>query len=95
VHEPEVALLDEIQEGQTGGLVPLGNGDDQAQVGPYEAAGGVLPRTYLALELGAAILGDVVTGQFGGCLTAQFGQFAQPDLLGAGQQPVLTDVVQV
>ena len=42
VHEAEVALLDEVEEGQAGGLVLLGDRDDQAQVGLDEGALGVL-----------------------------------------------------
>ena len=53
--QAEVALLDEVEQGQAGRLVLLGDGDDQAQVGADELAVGVVAgdrRRLLELLLG-------------------------------------------
>jgi hypothetical protein len=97
VHQAEVALLDEVEEREPGGLVLLGDGHDEAQVGLHERALGVLALAQLApqltllgrRELLAALLQRRPGGQ------AALDRLGEPDLVILGQQRVLTDVGEV
>ena len=98
--EAEVALLDQVEQGQLGGLVLLGDRDDQAQVGLDEGLGGVLagPKGHpqLALAAGgqalARLLGPLEVGPGG---VAVLDGLGQAGLVVLGEQRMLADVAQV
>ena len=58
VHQAQVALLDQVQQRQLGGLVLLGDGDHQAQVGLDEGLGRLVAVTDQAAQLPLAGRGD-------------------------------------
>ena len=60
VHQAEVALLDEVEQRQAGGLVLLGDRDDEPQVRLDERALGVLAFARRAPQLALAGGGDVL-----------------------------------
>jgi hypothetical protein len=94
--QAEVALLDEVEHGQAPADVPFGDGDDEAQVGLYQAAFGhpahddepVEVQGELGVEVGGA--GELLLGEQPGFDAA--GQF---DLLGGGQQRYAADLPEV
>ena len=96
VDQAEVAVLDEVEEGQTEGLVLLGDRDHEAEVGLHERALGQLPVGGSAPEL--PLLGG---GQPDALLQLPSGGVATLDLLGEadlvilGEQGILADVGQV
>ena len=97
VHQPEVALLDEVEQGQPGRLVLLGDGDDEAQVGLHELALGLLAVAGRATQLAATrrrrILAAVVERLDG--LLARLDRLGQADLVILGQQGVLANVGEI
>src|SRR5439155_23009480 len=58
VHQAEVALLDQVEEGETRSLVLLGDGDDQPQVRLHERALRLLALSDRAAELTLLAGGD-------------------------------------
>ena len=92
VLEPEVALLDEVQELHGGGEgVAAGHRHHEAEVGPNEA---VLGGRALAVE--APVLGGVVAGFDGGAgLHARFDGLGELALLHGGEQGDEADLVEV
>ena len=97
VHQAQVALLDEIQQRQPGGLILLGNRDDQPQVRLDEGALGVLATLQVALELTAAGRCKIVSpvGQPGPGLDPGLNLLGEADLTLFGQQRILADVGEV
>ena len=97
VHEAEVALLDQVQQRQAGGLILLGDRDDQAQVRLHEGLLGLLAlhdgAAELALLRGGEALGRLGHLGLGG--PPSLDGLGQADLVVLGQQGVLTDVGQV
>ncbi|GHE92279.1 hypothetical protein GCM10017776_05820 [Streptomyces griseoluteus] len=94
--EPEVALLDQVEHGQPPPDVPLGDGDDEAQVGLDEAALGhaahdhdpVQVEREPAVERGGGA--ELLLGEEPGLHPA--GEF---DLLGGGEQGDAADLTEV
>ena len=94
---PEVALLDEVEQGQARGLVLLGDGHHQPEVGLHEGLLGAL-----ALEGGPPQLPLLGRGQalrrrrqLRVRLPAGFDGLGQANLVVLGQQRVLADVGQI
>ena len=58
VHQAQVALLDQVEQRQLGGLVLLGDGDHQAQVGLDEGLGRLVAVADQAAQLPLAGRGD-------------------------------------
>jgi hypothetical protein len=97
VHQAQVALLDEVEEGQPGGLVLLGDGDDQAQVRLDERALGVHALGVDPAQLAAARLGDAgaLPLEVQARLVPGLDGLGQADLVVLGEQGVLPDVREV
>ena len=97
VHQAQVAFLDQIQQRQPGGLVLLGDRDDQPQVRLDEGAFGVLATLQVALELTAAGGCEVVcpVGLPGPGLDPGLDLLREADLALFGQQRILADVGEV
>ena len=104
VHQPEVALLDQIQQGQAGCLVLLGDGHHQPEVGLDEAALGLLAHLNGAAQYPAAG-GREAIGASGGmffvlvekCLrfVALFDLLGELNLVVLGEQGILADIGQI
>jgi hypothetical protein len=97
VDQAQVALLDEVQQRHAGGLVRLGDGDHQAQVGGDEALVGLVTLAHGAPERPLAGGGQLF-GQgreLGGGVAACFDAAGELCLIGLGQQRVAADLVQV
>jgi hypothetical protein len=97
VHQPEVALLDEIEQGQTRRLVLLCDRHHQTEVGLHERPLGILAltcrTTKLALLGSSEVLADLVElfdRRFSG-----FDLFGEPNLVVLGEQHVLTNIGQI
>ena len=96
VHQAEVALLDQVEQGQFGRLVLLGDGNDQTEVGLDEGLGRVVAASDQPPQLPLAGRGDRLgRGQLGSCLPSCLDGLGQPGFVVLGQQRVLADVVQV
>ena len=97
MHEAQVALLDEVQEGEARRLVLLGDGDDQAQVGLHEGALGADPLGVHPAQLALAALGQAVAlgVQVDAGLVPGLDGLGQADLVILGQQRELTDIGEV
>ena len=94
---PEVALLDQVEQRQAGGLVLLGDRDHQAEVGLDEGLLGLLALQDGAAQLALLGRGEALGGrrQLGLRLAAGLDGLGQADLVVLGQQRVLTDVGQI
>src|SRR5690606_24961914 len=96
VHEPEVALLDEVEERKARRLVLLGDRDDQSQVGLDERALGLLALARRAAQLALASGGEVLVAlQLATGGVAGLDGLRQANLVVLGQQRVLADVGEV
>ena len=96
MHQAEVALLDEIEERQTGGLVLLGDGDDETEVGLHEGAFGVVTLLYVALELSLARGGHGAAGfHLGAGRHTALDGLCETDLIVLREQRVLPDVGEI
>ncbi len=97
MHQPEVALLDEVEQREPGRLVLLGDGDDEPQVGLDELSFGLLAvaggAAQLAPPRGRGVLAVAVErlDRFLACLD----RLGETDLVVLGQQGVLADVGEV
>ena len=95
-HQPEVALLDEVEQRQAAGLVLAGDRHHEAEVGLDEAAPGVGRRGDVALELATARHRRCRTGRQLGLGGAAVGeQLAEVDLVGGGEERDGADLVEV
>src|SRR5579883_580331 len=97
VHEAEVPLLDQVEQGQAGRLVLLGDGDDQAEVGLHEGLLGLLTGEHgspelppLAARQALRSLLELLLGR-----AASLDGLGKPDLVVLGEQRVLADIGQV
>ena len=97
MHQAEVALLDEVEQRQAGGLVLLGDRHDEAQVRLDELALGLLALAGGAAQLALLGRGEFLAGgvEFGEGLVAGFDRLRQSHLVVFGQQRVLPDVGEV
>ena len=96
VDQPQVALLDQIEQWQLRGLILLGDGDHQAQVGRDEGLGGLLAVVDPATQLPLAGRRDPRSPvQFTSGLPGDFDGLGQSGLGVLGEQGMLTDVVQI
>jgi hypothetical protein len=101
VHQTEVALLDEVEQGQTGRLVLLGNGDHQSKVGLDKVALGGVATVRGALQ-GQLLAGrnlDFLVGlgrvQLGLGLATFFDGLGQADFIVLGQKGILANVREI
>ena len=99
VDQAEVALLDQVQEGQSRRLVLLGDRHHQAQVGRHE---GLLGRASAAITIvrnsrcGAAVVDPLAVALASSAgIPAGLDGLGQPGLVVLGEQRVLPDVRQV
>ena len=96
MHETEVALLDEVEEGKTRCLVLLGDGNNETQVRLHEGTLG-----NFALAKGLAQLAALGGGEglclfhFGGSFFASFDGLGEADFVVLREKGVLTDVGEV
>ena len=94
VHQPEVALLDEVEQRQARRLVFLGDRHHQAEVRLNEGALGLQAPALLAAQIPAAVIGERAGG---GLLEILAGRrpdlnlLREPDLVVLGQQRVLAE----
>ena len=97
MHQPEVALLDEVDERQPRRLILLGDRHDETQVGLHELTLGLLAPASSAAQLTPAGRRDVPAAGLNGLdrRSACFDRLRQADLIVLGEQGVLTDVSQV
>ena len=97
MHQAEVALLDEVEQGQARGLVLLGDGDHQSEVGLDEGLLGPLSLQGGAPQLPLLRRGQALRCrcQLGVGLPAGLDGLGQSDLVVLGQQRVLADVGQI
>jgi hypothetical protein len=94
--QAEIALLDEVEERQARRLILLGDGDDQAQVGPDELAVSIGAGDHVLFELFLGGHGEgVAAGQLLRRGQPLLGEGAQPHFIVPGQQGVFPDVIQV
>src|SRR5262245_11050997 len=94
--QAEVALLDEVEQGHAATDVPLGDRDDEPEVGLGELPLGELTVDGHGLETGLRLLGDVRL-QLEPLRRMQtgFDALRQRDLLLSGQQRHLSDLLEV
>src|SRR5262249_22198142 len=97
VHQAEVALLDEVEEGQARCLVLLGDRDDEAQVRLDEGALRVLALTGRAAQLALAGRRDFLASglELGARLVAGLDGLRESYLVVLRQEGVLADVGEV
>ena len=90
--QTQVALLHQVEQGQAGRLIPLGDGDDEAQVGLDEALLGLKSGSGLRLEA-AALGGRERRGalELVGGLEPRLHRLREVDLVRGGEQLVLAD----
>jgi hypothetical protein len=92
----QVALLHQVEQGQLGRLVLLGDRDDQAQVGLDEGFGRLVTVAHEPAQLSLAGRGDPLgRPHLGARLPTGFDGLGQTGLIVLGEQCMLTDVVQV
>jgi len=97
VHEPEVALLDEVEEGETRGLILLGDRHHQSEVGLHELPLGLFALASDATQFALAGGGDCFAAgvELLDRLLARLDRLGQTDLVVLGEQGVLTDIGQI
>ena len=96
MHEAQVALLDQIQQRQLGGLVLLGDGHHEAKVGLDEGLGRLVAVADHPAQLPLAGRGRrLLLGQLGTGFPPGLDGLSQASFVVLGEQRVLTDVVQV
>ena len=97
MHQAEVALLDQVEQGQAGRLVLLGDRHDEPQVRLHELTLGLFALAGDAAQLALLGRGDFLAAgvERFDRLFARFDRFGQPDLVVLGEQRVLTDIGQV
>ncbi len=96
LQQPNIALLDQIQEGHAPPHIPLGDADHEAEVGLGELAPGAIALLRLALEVAHQLIRQVaVMGQAAARLIAADHGFGQRHLLIAGQEWDLADLAQI
>jgi hypothetical protein len=96
VHQPEVALLHEVEEGEPRRLVLLGNRDHQPQVGLDELPPGALAPLGRLLELAAlAALDAAGLLELGARVPARVDVLGQAGLVVLGEELVAADLVEL
>ena len=94
--EAEVALLDQVEQRQTRGLVPLGDGHHEAEIAVGEGLRGHFAGPYGPAKLThprRAVL--PVCGKFGAGVTSGRGHLGQTDLVLSRQEGVTADLSEV
>src|SRR5581483_994715 len=94
--QTEVAFLHEVEERQTRGLIALGDGDHESQVRLDEPLLGLAAGGHLGLEpppLGGRRRRAAL--ELVGRLQPRFDRLRQIDLVGGGEQLVLTDLLEI
>ncbi len=96
VHEAEVALLDQVEERQTRGLVLFRDRHDETQVRLDERALGLFTSSKVAIQLTTFGWRDF-TGliDLGASFSTLFDRLRESDLVVLGQQRVLADICEI
>src|SRR5688572_10680752 len=95
LHQADVPLLNEIEEGEATADILLGHGNDETQVGPDQVGTSQLAVELVGVELAAIIwsqqlLQEELLGEL-----AALHPFGEPDLLLHGEKVRLADFLEV
>ena len=96
MHQPEVALLDQVEQGEPGSLLLLRNGHDQSQVRLHQRLRSLVPDAIQFAQLLRPRRREGVAGlELRPRVAAVFDRTRQPNLVVPGEQGVSTDVMEV
>jgi len=96
LHQADVALLDQVQEGEAAADILLGDADDEPEVGLNQMTASLLAVISVLLKLLALhLVGPLLALEPGGGVAAALHALGEPDLLLHRQQVGLADLLQV
>ncbi|CAB4880500.1 unannotated protein [freshwater metagenome] len=97
MHQPEVALLDEVEQGEAGRLILLGDRHDEPEVGLHKGLLGIFALAGLPAQFALLGRGDFLATLFHrlGRYLAALDEFGETNFIVLGEQRVLANVREV